>query len=102
MAPCSQLFAPYNPSGSATALTAPPPRGQLQARQEEGLRAGPRVSPRASRLRLMLLASSISSPRDPVAATFSLPARSTKHSFPPVGGSPGSAGGTCWDWRVRA
>lgn len=50
----------------------------------------------------MLLASSISSPRDPVAATFSLPARSTKHSFPPAGCSPGPTGGICWDWGIRA
>ena len=102
MAPGPQLFMHYNPSGSTTAPIAPLLHGQLQVGQEEGLRPGPQVSPRASRLRLMLLASSISSPRDPVAATFSLPARSTKHSFPPEGGSLGSTGGTCWDWGVRA
>jgi hypothetical protein len=37
-----------------------------------------------------------------VAATFSLPAKSTKHSFPPTGGSLGSTEGICWDWGTRA
>ena len=96
----SQLFNappfPINPLASPLWMAV----GEAQSKDSGS--QSTQISPRASRLRLMLLASSISSPRDPVAATFSLPARSTKHSVPPAGGSPGSTGGICWGWRIRA
>lgn len=91
MASGSQLLTPPTP-------LVPPPGtalGQAQGKDTGHPCGWPHVSPKASRLRLMLFASSISSPRDPVAATFSLPARSTKHIFPAMGGSPGSPGGIC-------
>lgn len=102
MAPGSQLLTlPSYASPAPPVLRLPwlPPLwtdlGPAQRRDSGSQSSWPQASPRASRLRLMLFASSISSPRDPVAATFSLPARSTKHSFPPTGGSPGSTGGIC-------
>lgn len=100
MASGSQLF--NSPPFPITPLVSPLWMAVGKAQRKDSGSQSTQISPRASRLRLMLLASSISSPRDPVAATFSLPARSTKHSFPPAGGSLGSTGGICWGWRIRA